>query len=210
MIDSKVIDTKVRCFNARKFFYSGLLFAVLLAAAIPAASQGDRKIEKIDASATGTGTQLGKRVTVQVSIYQYSTAQDTQVLIDAFKRGLSEGLVKALIKMKPVGRIAITGTVGYDLDYISLIQTPTGRSIRFAADRPIGIGEAYNGTPSMAYNLLAGQIDLNDSDKSKSAGVLYPACQLIINKEGQLQFELRKNPWKLLNIIDWNGAGSKE
>jgi len=33
---------------------------------------------------------------------------------------------------------------------------------------------------------------------------------LIINKQGQLQFELRKNPWKLVNIIDWNGAGSKE
>jgi hypothetical protein len=24
---------------------------------------------------------------------------------------------------------------------------------------------------------------------------------------GELQFELRKNPWKLVNIIDWNKAG---
>jgi hypothetical protein len=41
-------------------------------------------------------------------------------------------------------------------------------------------------------------------------GVLYPATQLIINKQGQLQFELKKNPWKLVNIIDWSQAGTKE
>jgi hypothetical protein len=58
--------------------------------------------------------------------------------------------------------------------------------------------------------LTAGEFDLNDSDKNNSAGVLYPAAQLIINKKGELQFELRKNPWKLVEIIDWNGAGSKE
>jgi hypothetical protein len=62
----------------------------------------------------------------------------------------------------------------------------------------------------MAYNLTAGEFDLNDSDKNKSSGVLYPASQLIINKQGQLQFELRRNPWKLVNIIDWNKAGKRE
>jgi hypothetical protein len=55
--------------------------------------------------------------------------------------------------------------------------------------------------------LTAGEIEINDKDKSKSAGVLYPAAQLVINKEGQLQIELRKNTWKLVNIIDWNQAG---
>jgi hypothetical protein len=112
--------------------------------------------------------------------------------------------------MKPVGRIAITGTLGYDLSYIALIPTPTGRKIRFAANRQIRFGEAYANSQSMAFDLTAGEINLNDTDKKKSSGVLYPAAQLIINKQGQLQFELRRNPWKLVNIIDWNGAGSKE
>ncbi len=31
--------------------------------------------------------------------------------------------------------------------------------------------------------------------------MLYPAAQLVINKDGELQIELRKNPWKLVNII---------
>jgi len=63
---------------------------------------------------------------------------------------------------------------------------------------------------SKEYNLTAGEFDLNDSDRNKSCGVLYLAAQLIMNTDGQLQFELRKNPWKLVNIIDWSQAGSKE
>jgi hypothetical protein len=201
---------KIQRSPARKIGYSGLLVALLLAAAMPAISADDRKTETIDATAMGTSTQMGKTVSVKVTIDHFSSPEDRQVLVDAFKKGQSKGLVDALSKMNAVGRIAITGTLGYDLSYIALIPSPTGRKIRFAANRQIRFGEAYNSGPSMAYDLTAGEFDLNDSDKSKSSGVLYPAAQLIINKQGQLQFELRKNPWKLVNIIDWNGAGSKE
>jgi hypothetical protein len=194
---------------ARRLRYSGLLLLLLMASAMPAISADDRKTETIDAQAMGTSTQLGRNIAVKIIIQQYSTQEDRQTLVDAFKKGQSQGLVKALEDMKPVGRIAITGTVGYELSYIAIIPSPTGRKIRFATNRPIRFGEAYNNSPSTAYNLTAGEIDLNDADKSKSSGVLYPAAQLIINKQGQLQFELRRNPWKLVNIIDWNGAGSK-
>jgi hypothetical protein len=205
-----MIDLNPNRFTARKFGYGGLLLSLLLVAAIPATSQDDRKTEIIDATARGTSTQLGKTVSIKVTINQFSTEADRQVLVDAFKKGQHQGLVEALKKMKPVGRIAITGTVGYDLPYIALIPTPTGRKIRFAADRWIRFGEAYYNTQSKSFDLTAGEIDLNDSDKNKSGGVLYPASQLIINKQGQLQFELRQNPWNLTNIIDWHGAGSQE
>ncbi|RZU35712.1 hypothetical protein [Edaphobacter modestus] len=41
-------------------------------------------------------------------------------------------------------------TLGYDLSYIALIPSPTGK-IRFAANRPIRFGEAYSmmTTPEM-------------------------------------------------------------
>jgi hypothetical protein len=203
-------NLKMQHSTARKFGSSSLVLALLLAATVPVISADDRKSETIDAQAMGTSTQMGRNVAVKVIIQQFSTQEDRQVLVDAFKKGQSQGLVKALTNMKPVDRIAITGTVGFDLSYIALIPSPTGRKIRFATNRPIRFAEAYNGGPSTAYDLTAGEFDLNDSDKNKSAGVLYPAAQLIINKKGELQFELRKNPWKLVNIIDWNGAASKE
>ena len=205
-----MIDSKIHGFTARKFRYASLLLTLLLAAAVPAISADDKPTETIDATAMGTSTQLGKTVSVKVTINRYSTEADRQVLVDAFKKGQHQGLVKALEDMKPVGRIAITGTLGYDLSYIALIPSPTGRKIRFAANRWIRFGEAYHNTQSKSFDLTAGEFDLNDSDKKKSSGVLYPAAQLIINKQGQLQFELRQNPWNLVNIIDWNAAGTNK
>jgi hypothetical protein len=205
-----MIDSNIQVSNARKFGYGGLLLTLLLAAAVPAISADDKATETIDAQAMGTSTQLGRNVGIKVIINRYSTQEDRQVLVDAFKKGQHQGLVKALQDMKPVGRIAITGTLGYDLAYIALIPSPTGRKIRFATNRLIRFGEAYANTQSQAFDLTAGEFDLNDSDKNKSSGVLYPAAQLIINKQGQLQFELRKNPWKLVNIIDWNNAGTNK
>jgi hypothetical protein len=107
--------------------------------------------------------------------------------------------------MKSAGRIQIPGTVGYDLAFAQSIPTPTGRKIRFATNRRIAFKEAYRNTRSQAYNLTAGEINIDDQDKNKSAGVLYPAAQLIINNDGELQLELLQNPWQLVNIIDWNG-----
>jgi hypothetical protein len=105
--------------------------------------------------------------------------------------------------MDSVGRISIPGTLGFDLSYIREILTPTGRTIRFVTNRKIAFGESYWSTQSKSFNLTAGEINLNDKDKSKSDGVIFPAAQLIINKEGELQFELNQNAWRLANVIEW-------
>jgi hypothetical protein len=201
-------DNTVRS-NFRKFGYGALLAALLVTVTLALAAE-NRKVATIDATAMGTSTQSGNTVSVKVTIYEFSTEEDRQILIDAFKKGQNQGLVNALTKMKSVGRIAVTGTIGYDLSFIRLIPTPTGRKIRFVTNRQIRFGEAYYNTQTKAYNLTAGEIEINDSDKDKSSGVLYPAAQLVINKEGQLEFQLNKNPWKLVNIIDWDKAGKLE
>jgi hypothetical protein len=198
-------------FNIQKIGYGSLLVAVLLLAAVTltlSADDGKVKVGTIDATAMGTSTQLGQTVNVKVNIYQFSTEEDRAILVEAYKKGQNQGLVNALTKMKADGHIAITGTIGYDLSFIRLIPTPTGRKIRFVTNRLLRFGEAYYSTQSKEYNLTAGEIEIDDSDKNKSSGVLYPAAQLVINKEGQLEIQLRKNPWKLVNIIDWNKAGT--
>ncbi len=195
-------------FAARRFGYGSLILGTLiLAAATVAISADDKKTETIDATAMGTSTQLGRTVNVKIIIERYSTDEERQAFKAAFLKDQNKGLVDALEKAPGVGNIAITGSVGQQLAYISVVKTDTGRRIRFAANRLIRIGEAMRNTPSTAYNLTAGEVNINDDDKKKSEGVLYPASQLIINKDGQLEFQLRKNPWKLVNIIDWNGAG---
>ncbi len=159
--------------------------------------------ETIDATAFGTSTQLGRNVGIKVIIYEFSSPDDRDILVQAFQKGQNDGLVNALEKMKSVGRIQIPGTVGYDLSFIREIITPTGRTIRFVTNRRIAFGESYWNTQTKSFNLTAGEITLDDNDKSKSGGVLFPATQLIVNKEGELQFELNQNAWKLTNIIEW-------
>jgi len=202
-----MISNSENKFMIRRFVHGVVLLAVLMISAAIAISADDRKTATIDATAMGTSTQMGRNISVKVLIHEFSTEEDRQVLIEAFKKGQNQGLVNALTKMKAVGRIAITGTLGYDLSFIRLIPTPEGRKIRFVTNRMLRFGEAYYNTQTTAYNLTAGEIEINDSDKDKSNGVLYPAAQMVINKEGQVEFQLNKNPWKLVNIIDWDKAG---
>src|ERR1700693_1718966 len=169
-------------------------------------SQDRAKPETIEATAMGTDTQLGKEFSVTPIIYEYSPRADKQILIEAFQNGKDQGLYNALSKMKVVGRIAVTGTIGYDVSYIQMTPTPTGRKIRFVTNRLLRFGEVYWDTRSTAYNLTAGELDLNDVDKSKSTGSLYPEADLVINKQGELQWNLVGNPWKLVDIIDWKGT----
>jgi hypothetical protein len=136
-------------------------------------------------------------------IFEFSGPEDRDILVQSFQKGQNEGVVNALEKMRSVGRITIPGTVGYDLSYIREIITPTGRTIRFVTNRKIAFGESYWNTQTKSFNLTAGEIILNDTDKSKSSGVLFPAAQIIVNNEGELQFELNQNAWKLNNIIEW-------
>ena len=159
------------------------------------------KYETIDATAYGTSTQLGANVGVTIIIYEFSTPETRQALIEAFQKGQNQGLVDALQKMKAVGRIQIPGTVGYDLAYAVSVPTASGRTVRFVTNRRIAFQEAYRNTQSQAYNPTGGEINVVDEDNSKSAGVLYPAAQLVINKDGDLQIELRQNPWRLTNVI---------
>jgi hypothetical protein len=112
----------------------------------------------------------------------------------------------ALSKMKAAGHIEVTGTLGYDCSYIQMIPTPTGRKIRFVTNRLLKFGEVYWDTRSTAYNLTAGEFDLNDTDKSKSTGVLYPAAEFVIDKQGELQINLIGNPFNLVDVLDWKGT----
>jgi hypothetical protein len=161
------------------------------------------KPQTIEATARGTSTQVGQIVQVRLIINEYSTEEDRQILIDAFQKGKNQGLVNALEKMRAVGRIAITGTLGYDVSYIRSIPTPTGRKIRFITNRLLRFGETYYSTRTADYNLTAGELNMDDADKNKSTGVLYPAARLKLDKNDELSLDLNRNPWQLVSIIDW-------
>ena len=122
--------------TAKSAMRVGLIVGLISLGALPFFSQEKKvKNETIEASAMGTGTQLGSVINVSLEIYQYSTPEDRQVLIQAFEKGQNQGLVNALSRMKAVGHCSITGTLGYDVAFIRMIPTSTGRKLLFVTNR---------------------------------------------------------------------------
>jgi hypothetical protein len=200
-----MLETKKEVPRNHKLALASLVISGLLIVGSTLALSGT-KPETIEATAMGTGTQMGEHINITLNIYDYSTKADKQMLAQAFEKGKNQGLVDALSKMKAAGHIEVTGTLGYDCSYIRMIPTPTGRKIRFVTNRLLSLGEVYRDSRSTAYDLTAGEFDLNDTDKSKSTGVLYPAAELEIDKQGELQINLIGNPWQLSDVIDWKGT----
>ena len=81
-----------------------LLFVLLMIGSISAFGQR-KSYETIDATAFGSSTQLGRNFGVKIIIYEFSSPEDRDILVQAFQKDQNNGLVNALEKMKSVGRI---------------------------------------------------------------------------------------------------------
>lgn len=186
--------------NFRKHYLGLTLVAVAALVLLTSTDASAQKKEYIQATAMGTSTQLGRVISVNIIINEYSTEADKAALLEAFNSHGSQGLANALDKMKAKGRISVTGTLGYDLNYIRSFKMPDGsRLIRFATDRPITFGEAWGGSRSMDYQLSIGEITISPV-KGKTKGTLLPVAQVKLNKERDIEIETFKNPWNLVNI----------
>ena len=149
-----------------------------------------------------TYTQAGKTIGITLIIYNYSTPSDLQVLSRAFEEGQDRALATALSKTKAVGHCSITGALSYDVAFIQMDVTPTGRQITFVTSRPHPLNEAGADAQSQSFDLAVGQFDLNDTDSTKNKGFFYPASKLVIDKQGVFRYDLSGNPWSLVNVLD--------
>lgn len=162
-----------------------------------------QKAETIQAQAFGTATMAGRSFGITVRIESYSTPEDQKALIDAFIAGGHDAMVKVLSKMKSRGRVAVTGSVGYQIAYIRNIQTENGRTIRLMTDRPINIREAMSYHRSSDYDLTLIELHL-DNDKDKHTGNLILGGRFKVDKKTQqIEFEsYHAMPWRLAGIME--------
>jgi hypothetical protein len=182
-------------------FLSFLFFLLFAGIATPTHAQ---KPMTIQATAMGTSTQLGKIYNVNIHIDGYSTQDDRKALIDAFNQRGQDGLVDALAKMKPKGRVRFaSGGVGNDVKYIIELPSQNGRKLRLVTDRWLLFGELYNSTRSADYSV--GAIELTLTPDGKGSGTVLPACKITMNKKkNQIEIETYQNPWNLTNFLITN------
>ncbi len=188
--------------SSRTLIAGILMMVVALMAAVKTGAQDQPKRETIQAQARGQNRAAGKNFSVTVTIASYSTPDDQKALLDAFAQGGQAALSKTLSKMKSKGRVAVTGTLGYDIAYVRTFPTADGRKIRLITDRPIKIAEARDGGRSTDYDLSALELNLNN-DKTKSSGSLIIGLRVKVDKENQLVFEsYGSGPWNLVNVME--------
>jgi len=182
-------------------FFLILSFAALLSLGNADAAKKEQTSPEVY-QAQAQSTQVGKTFNVTVIIDRYSKPEERQGLVDAFEQAGSEGLVDALGKMDSKGRVVITSAYvssSYDISFISKIPTSEGFKINLLTK--LGPRESWLSGRSLGYSVSALDLNINH-DKTKSAGILRPACQFKIDKESnQLKIEDNKTPWTLQNIV---------
>jgi len=189
----------MRLWHRKAVFVSTLMSMVVIGTAVATSAQSGNRVT-IRAIAQGTSTQLGRIVNVDIYINEFSEASEQAALLQAFMSEKSEGLVNALDKLHAKGRIALTGTVGYDLNYIRLFKMKDGsQMIRFVTDRPVRFGEVYASTRSRDYEITFGEIHV-PKDRKNLTGTLMPAVRPKLDKKGEIELEAFQNPWKLTNM----------
>jgi hypothetical protein len=184
-----------------RFLGNALTGSILLLLMSIGTSVQAQKRMTIQATAMGTSTQLGKIFNINILIEQFSTPDDQQALIDAFRRSGQRGLVDVLEHMKSKGRVRFaSGGVGNDIKHIIELPSEKGRRFRLVTDRNLAFGELYAGTRSRDYDV--GAIEIVLTRDGKGFGTVMPACKLTVNKKTQkIEVEAYQNPWNLTNFL---------
>jgi hypothetical protein len=144
---------------------------------VPAQENAKPKKEQFAALAylpSGAGPAMvgaGAKVNVDLHVDRYTSDEEAKSMAGLLVNAGPDALLKALEKSKTIGRIRLTGRVGfYDLKLIRSHRTQEGRRIYGIGDRPVGFLEAYVNNRSMDYPFGILQIDLKTDEKGKEKG----------------------------------------
>src|SRR6185503_2174280 len=128
----------------------------------------------------------GATANVDIYINAYSTDADAQQLAQTLLQNGPEAAHKALEKMKAIGRVSLTGRIGFfDLKLVrSRPQPEGGRLITGVSDRPIGFLEAYYSGRSMDYDYGILQLELkpNTHGREEGEGTLIYAAMIKVKE----------------------------
>jgi hypothetical protein len=146
------------------------------------------------------GRAAGKSFGLTISVRSVSDDAQTQQLGSILMQKGQDGLVGAFEKMKAVGRVAPTGSVGTEAEFVRIQATPNGgQHIVLVANRPISFPELYNSSRSSDYKF--GIVVLNVDKDGKGSGTFAPLCKIKFNKKGELEIEnYGQKPFRLANV----------
>lgn len=151
----------------RKAFLTALVFAAAVATASAqqqsAAQLANNAPETFTAFAVNMNSHAAGRATstVDIRVQRYSTDQERDQLMDAFKSGGQDKLLEVLQKLPVVGYIRTPTSLRYDLHFARQVPNPEGgRKVILLTDRHLAMWEVVNSTRSVNYPFTLIQLEL--------------------------------------------------
>lgn len=178
-----------------------LSLAISLGAQPDAPAKGPIRFSAQGINMGSIGGGGGSKV-FQFIIDRWSTEQERQALIEAFKAKGQAGLLEALQKGPRVGTVRTSNTLGWDLHYAFLTPLPSGgQRVFLATDRAISFGEASRSARTMDYPFTLIELHM-DKDGLKGEGRLSLATKIATSKDGQnIEIEnYSSQPVRLQNV----------
>jgi len=143
----------------------------------------------------------GRAEIAEIGIMEWSTDEERQALIQAFKDGGNQGAYKYLNKQDEKAFVSFPNTMGYQMRYAFQFNSDGKRQIVMATDRPIGMGEVMRDTDSQRDSISLVTLELDPNTNEGTGEMVFGAEFKVNQKTGQLDIEtMSMNPTKLTNV----------
>lgn len=170
-----------------------IMMVALALMVVPATAK--KKTEVIEAYSghtlnVNTGPASGRGSTfVDLGIERWTTDEERQQYARVLAEKGSEAMIDSMRDDEErVGWVRLPGTVSYDLKFAREIQTPQGRQIILATDRPVGMRELWNSSRSMDYGATIIAFVM-PADGKEGEGTIIVGAELKLEDSGQLTIE---------------------
>jgi len=181
--------------------YVALAVALMVAGMVEPGFAKEKKqvIERFQADAMDLDS--GRAEIAEIGIMEWSTDEERQALIQAFKDGGNQGAYKYLNKQDEKAFVSFPNTMGYQMRYAFQFNSDGKRQIVMATDRPIGMGEVMRDTDSQRDSISFVTLELDPSTNEGTGEMVFGAEFKVDQKTGQLDIEtMSMNPTKLTNV----------
>ena len=175
--------------SARQQLWRGALLIVALAIVVtftlprPAAGQATTFAARY--SATTVGLSPGTGVAVKIDVIRWSTDEEADKLLAAFKEKGEKGWAEALQAAPSVGYIwAATSSLGYSVKLARLVAMPDGTErVVVALDRPLGSWDrpAWKAAGASAADYPFSVVELRVNRKGAGEGKASLAAKVVVD-----------------------------
>ena len=140
----------------------------------------------VDMSNTAIRTRAG---TIDIVINRWSTDEERDQLLAALREGGTDGLLRALQKIKdPAGYIRTPSSIGYPLRFVrQTTMADGGRRIIIATDRYVSFLEATSQPRSIDYPFML--VDIRLGPDGKGTGKLMPLAKVTESEDHVVEIE---------------------